>query len=324
MKKSTRLIAALVAALGFIATGASAQGFPDHSIHFYVGQGPGGSTDVVARLVAQQMSETLKQSVIVENRTGNAGSIAADFVSRAKPDGYSVLVVSSSYSINPFISKLSFDPQKSLTPVSLLAEAPFVLVARKSFEANNVGELLKLADARPNGITYASGGVGSSGHLAGALLAVMSNKKLTHVPYRGAGPALIDVQAGVSDILFASVLSATPLLKGGELKVLGVSSASRSPVLPGVPTVAESGVPGYSDTSWYALLVPPGTPVDIINKLSAAAKLAVDSPSVSSLLKADGAIPVGSSPAEFEKFLGAQLAKWSDLIKRTGIHAGAD
>ena len=311
--------AVMAAACMSIPIGAHADAYPSQSVRIIVGQAPGGATDVVARLIAARMTQTLGQGVVVENRTGNAGSIAADYVAKSRPDGYTLLVVSSSFAINPALSALPFDAQKDLAPVTLLAEAPFVLVVNPSFPAGSLPELLKLADAKPGTLTYGSGGHGSSGHLAGALLEQLSGRHFIHVPYRGAGPALTDVMGGHIDFLFASVLSSSQAVKHGQLKALAVTSAKRSSALPNVPTVAEAGVTGYSATTWYAILAPAGTPAAIIDRVAAAAKSAVDAPNVRTILRDDGAEPVGSTPAEFKVYLAAQIAKWSALVKQIGI-----
>jgi tripartite-type tricarboxylate transporter receptor subunit TctC len=309
--------ACVLAALPLAA--AAADAYPSRTVKILVGQSPGGSTDVVARLIAARMTESLGQAVVVENRTGNAGSIAADYVAKSKPDGYTLLVVSSSYSINPSLSPLPFEPQRDLIPVSLLAEAPFLLVVKPSFPASSVADLLRLADGKPRTLTYGSGGHGSSGHLAGALLEQLSKRKFVHVPYKGAGPALTDVMGGHIDFLFASVVSSSQFVAHHQLKALAVTSAARSAALPNVPTVAESGVPGYSATTWYGLLAPAGTPDERVQRLSKVAKAAVEAPSVREVLRSDGAEPMGSTPAEFRTFLAAQIGKWSGLIRRMGI-----
>lgn len=310
---------ALAGALAVVAHAHAATDYPQRTVKLLVGQAPGGSTDVVARLVAAQLSGALGRTVIVENRTGNSGSIAADFVAKSKPDGYTLLVVSSSYAINPSLSHLPFDPQKDLIPVSLLAEAPFLLVVRPDFPAHTVGDLLGLAAAKPGALTYGSGGNGSSGHLAGALLAQLAKREFTHVPYKGAGPALTDVIGGHIDFLFASVLSSSPFVSQGQLRALAVSGVRRTSALPNVPTVAESGVPGYSATTWYAILAPAGTPDDIVERVSSAAHAVVHAPAVLDVLRNDGAEPVGSTPGELKAFLSAQIDKWSALVKRFGI-----
>src|SRR4051812_3498733 len=300
----------LIAAL-FACAAHGQEPYPVKSVRFIVGQAPGGATDIVARLVATKMTETLGQNVIVENRTGAAGSIGAATVVKSPPDGYTALVVSSSYSINPGLySNLPFDPQKDLIPVSLLAEAPFLLVVHPSVPARSVKELIALAKAKPGTLTYGSGGNGSSGHLAGALFELGANVKLTHVPYKGAGQALVDVVAGQITLTFASVLSGTPQVQQQRLRALGVTGTKRSRALPQVPTIAEAGVPGYSTTTWYGLLVPAGTRLAIIERLSSAASKAVMAPDLRDRMLTDGAEPVGSTPAAFQKHIAAEMTKW--------------
>jgi tripartite-type tricarboxylate transporter receptor subunit TctC len=306
----------------FNAESAVGQGsvYPEKPIRFVVGQAPGGATDVVARLVASKMTELLGQHIVVENRTGAAGSIAAATVAKSPPDGYTILVVSSSYSINPSLySHLPFDPQKDLVAVSLLADAPFLLVVHPSVPVKSVKDLIAIAKAKPGLFTYGSGGNGSSGHLAGALFGSLAGLKLTHVPYKGTGPALIDVIAGQISFMFASVLSSLPHVKQQQLHVLAVTSAKRSSVLPQVPTVAEAGVPGYSTTTWYGLLVPAGTRAEIVGQLSDAANKAVTAPELRDQLLGDGAEPYGGLPAVFQKHLAAEMVKWRQLVKSVGI-----
>jgi tripartite-type tricarboxylate transporter receptor subunit TctC len=233
-----------------------------------------------------------------------------------------VLVISSSYSINPSLyASLPFDPQKDLVPVSLLAEAPFLLVVHPSVPAKAVKDLVALAKAKPEMLTYGSGGNGSSGHLAGALFEMGAGVKLSHIPYKGAGQALIDVIAGQITFMFASVLSSTPHIKQGRLRVLAVTSAKRSDALPQVPTVAEAGVSGYATTTWYGLLVPAGTRQSVIDRLSGAANKAVMSPELRDRMIADGAEPVGSTPAAFQKHIAAEIAKWRKVVKSAGVKA---
>ncbi len=303
------------------ASTAAAQDYPSKPIRFVVGQAPGGATDIVARLVANKMSESLGQNILVENRTGAAGSIAASGIARGPADGYNVLVVSSSYSINPSIyASLPFDPQKDLAPVSLLAEAPFLLVVHPSVPARNVKDLIALAKTRPDVLTYGSGGIGSSGHMAGALFELASGVKITHVPYKGAGQALVDVLSGQITFTFASVLSSMPHVKQHRLRVLGVTGRKRSAAMPEVPTIAET-LPGYGTTTWYGLLVADSTPQAIIDRLATAAHKAMTSPQIHDRLLADGAEPVGSTPAEFREHLAAEIAKWRKVVASAGITA---
>jgi tripartite-type tricarboxylate transporter receptor subunit TctC len=319
---SERHCALLAVTALFATASAHAQdsAYPTKPVRFVVGQAPGGATDIIARLVGSKMHETLGQNVIVENRTGAAGSIGAASVAKSPPDGYTILVVSSSYAINPSLySNLPFDPQKDLAPVSLLAEAPFLLVVHPSVPAKSVKDLIALAKAQPGRLTYGSGGNGSSGHLAGALFEMGSRVKLTHIPYKGAGQALVDVVAGQITFMFASVLSSTPQIKQGRLRVLGVTSRKRSTALPDVPTIAEAGVPGYATSTWYGLLAPAGTRQPVIDRLSAAAHKAVRSPELRDRMLSDGAEPIGSSPAEFEKHIATEMAKSRKVVQSAGV-----
>ncbi|HYH42925.1 MAG TPA: tripartite tricarboxylate transporter substrate binding protein [Burkholderiales bacterium] len=311
-------IAVLAAAAG--AAGAQEPPYPVKPVRFIVGQSPGGATDIVGRLVAAKMNESLGQNVLVENRTGAAGSIGAASVAKSPPDGYTVLVVSSSYSINPSLySNLPFDPQKDLVPVSLLAEAPFLLVVHPSVPAKSVKDLVALAKAAPGTLTYGSGGNGSSGHMAGVLFEIASGARLSHIPYKGAGQAVVDVLAGQISFMFASVLSSTAHVKQQRLRVLAVTGARRSSALPQVPTVAEAGLAGYSTTTWYGLLAPAGTRPAVVERLSSAANKAVMAPEVRERILSDGAEPVGSTPAVFQKHLATEIAKWSKVVKRAGV-----
>jgi len=317
-----RLATALLGAALAAAAHAQEPAYPVKPIRFIVGQAPGGATDIIARLVANRIDDLLGQNVVVENRTGAAGSIGAATVAKSPPDGYTVLVISSSYSINPSLyASLPFDPQKDLVPVSLLAEAPFLLVVHPSVPAKAVKDLVALAKAKPEMLTYGSGGNGSSGHLAGTLFELGAGVKLSHIPYKGAGQALIDVIAGQITFMFASVLSSTPHIKQGRLRVLAVTSTKRSHALPQVPTVAEAGVSGYATTTWYGLLVPAGTRQAVIDRLSGAANKTVMSPELRDRMIADGAEPVGSTPAAFQKHIAAEIAKWRKVVKSAGVKA---
>lgn len=308
------LVAVLVASTGSQTANAQDAAYPSQSIRILVGESPGGATDIIARLVAKNMSHDLGQAVIVENHTGAAGSIASTVVAHSRPDGYTLAVVSSSYAINPSFMKLSYDPQADLVPVSLLVRAPFLLVTSPSLKVDNVKALLSLAAQKHGTLTYASGGTDSSDHLAGVLFSSLSKQPMTHVPYRGAGPALVDVMSGQVAFQFASVLSATPFVKQGQLKALAVSSKTRLSSAPQIPTVAEAGVPGYEALTWYGLVAPKGTPPDIVQKLTAAAHEAVNETSMRTQIVGEGAEPVGSSGPEFAEFLSDQLTKFKGLV----------
>jgi tripartite-type tricarboxylate transporter receptor subunit TctC len=292
---------------------ARAVDFPTKNIRIVVGQASGGATDIIARLVANQMSREFNQAVVVENRTGAAGSIAASYVVNSPPDGYTLLLVSSSYAINPSLMKLNFDPVKDLIPVSHLAIAPFILVVDTKLPIKTVSDLLAFAKQSKEPITYASGGSDSSGHLAGVLLSTLTGTKMIHVPYRGASPALMDVMSGHVNFMFASVLSAIPQIKQGALRAIAVSTEQRSIALPDLPTVAESGVPEYSSSTWYGILAPKNTPMDIVDKISLSAHSSITAADVRQQIAADGAIPVGSNAKNFQLFLSAELKRFQHL-----------
>lgn len=313
-----RLMALAIAGLPLAAMAQG--GYPAKPVRLVVGQAPGGATDVIARLVAPRFGENLGQSVVVENRTGAAGSIGAAFVARSAPDGYNLLVVSSSYAINPSLYKdLPFDPVKDLAPVSLIAAAPFLLVVHPSMPVRSVKELVAFAKAKPGSINYGSGGNGSSGHLAGELFKYLAGVDMVHVPYKGTGLALVDLIAGQIHLTFGSVLSSLGHAKSGRLRALAVTGPKRSSGAPELPTVAEAGVKGYQTTTWYGLLAPAGTPAGIVGRLSADMKKAVESAEVRAKIVGDGAEPEGSSPKEFQQHLAGEMARAREIIQRAHV-----
>jgi tripartite-type tricarboxylate transporter receptor subunit TctC len=300
---------------------ATAQGgYPVKPIRIVVGQAPGGATDVVSRLVAPKLTEQLGQTVVVENRTGAAGAIGASFVAKSAPDGYNLLVVSSSYAINPSLyTKLPFDPVKDLAPVSLIAEAPFLLVVHPSLPVRSVKELVAFAKARPGELNFSSGGNGSSGHLAGELFKYLAGVNIVHVPYKGAGPGLVDVIAGQVHLTFGSVLSSLGHVKNGRLRALAVTGPKRSSGAPQLPTMMEAGVKDYQTTTWYGLLAPAATPPAIVGQLSGAMKKAVESPEVKNKILTDGAEPEGSTPKQFQDHLLSEMKRAAEIIRRAGV-----
>lgn len=296
--------------------------YPVRPVRLIVGQSPGGATDIVARLVAQKLSENLRQSVLVENRTGAAGSIGASFVAKSPPDGYTLLVVSSSYAINPSLySNLPFDPVKDLAPVSLIAEAPFLFVIHPSLPARSVKELVAIARAKPGELNFASGGNGSSGHLAGELFEHLAGIRLVHVPYKGAGPALVEVMTGQVHMTFGSVLSSLQHVKGGRLRALAVTGAKRSSALPELPTVAEAGIKDYRRTTWYGVLAPGATATALVTRISEEFRKAVNSEEVRRRILTDGAEPEGSSPKEFREHLASDMKVAQDIVRKAGLKA---
>lgn len=294
--------------------------YPVKPVRFVVGQAPGGGTDLIARAVTTRLSEAIGQSMIVDNRTGAAGSVGAGLVAKSAPDGYTLLVVSSSYAINPSLySGLTFDAARDLTPVILLAQAPFLLVVHPSLPAQSVKELVALAKAKPGTLNFASGGAGSSGHLAGELFQNAAGVKLTHVPYKGAGPALTDTIAGQVQMTFASMLSSLQHVRSTRLRALAVTSAKRSAALPDLPTVTEAGVRDFATTSWYGVLAPTGTRTAAITRMNSELDKIIALPDVRQKLAADGAEPAGGSPQDFQKHISAEIAKWSRVVHAAGI-----
>jgi tripartite-type tricarboxylate transporter receptor subunit TctC len=300
-----------------------AQSWPARPVTFVVPFAPGGGTDISARIVAAKLAERWKQSVLVENRGGAGGVIGADVVAKAKADGHTLLVANVGItSINPVLyAKLPYDPDKAFTPVSLVCELPFVLMASPKLPAGSVNELIDYARANPGKVTYASSGQGGSPHLTAELFQLLTNTKMTHIPYKGGGPAMIDLMAGHVDVLFASVLEGSGNINSGKLKGLAVTHARRNAALPNVPTIAEAGVSGGESGSWIALLAPTGTPADIVAKVNADVKAVVALPDVAEKLVAQGAVPQSSTPAELQAFIQKDLERYGKIIRDKGLKA---
>ncbi len=301
---------------------AAAQGFPEKTVIMVAPFPAGGSVDLVARAVAQQMSEIWKQPVIVANRPGAGGNIGAEAVARAAPDGYTLLMGTTALASSPALySKLAYDVTRDLAPVSLVVRMPNVLVVHPSLPARSVKELLALARARPVMLNSASAGVGSSNHLALVLFNSMTGVNIMHIPYKGAAPAVSDVIGGHVAMTFVPIAAAVPPVNAGKLRALGITGAARSAALPGVPTINEAGVSGYEATSWNALLAPGTTPRDIIIRVHAALAEGLRAPKVREALVTVGAEPVGNTPEEFARFLRDEMAKWGKVVKAAGVKA---
>lgn len=298
---------------------APATSYPTRAVRVVVPYPPGGPTDIVARVVFQQVSEATGQQFIVDNRGGAGGNIGADLVARAPADGYTLLVATTAHAINMSLFKtLGYDVVKDFAPVSLLTQGPLVLVATPDFPANNVRELIALAKARPDTLNFASSGNGQSTHLSGELFNSMANIKLGHVPYKGSAPALTDVMSGQVPLMFDTMLSAMPFVSGGKLKALAVTSSARSPAAPNVPTVAESGLPGYEVFAWNGVLAPAGTPRAVIMKLNEALKQAMQLPKVKDKFSAQGFQATWDTPEQFGVFLKAEVDKWGKTVRASG------
>lgn len=307
-------------ALGWFPLAASAQSYPAKPIRVIVGQAPGGATDIVSRALAQKLTEQMGQSVVIDNRSGAAGSIGSAIAASANPDGYTALIISSTYTINPSLyRKLPFDPVRDLKPVTLIASSPFLLLVHPAVAAKTTRELIALAKTRS--LTYGSGGIGSSGHLAAELFASMAGITLTHVPYKGAGPALIDALAGQVNMLMSSIVSGMPYAKSGRLRALAITTRDRSNALPELPTIAESALPGYDFSSWYGLMVPAGTAPAIVARLNGETVKALKAPDLKQRLASEGCEPVGSTPDELGNYIRAEMARWAKIVKASGMHA---
>ncbi len=319
MRLLSLIIVCLVAARVH-AQGTAVDAYPTKPVRVVVGLAPGGGTDIQARLFAQKLTEYLGRSFIVDNRTGAGGTVAYNYVARSPPDGYTLLAVASGYSITPAVyTKLPYDPVKDFAPISLAVEAPFLLLTHPSLPVRSVKELLALIRAKPDALDFASAGYGSSTHMALALFTTLGKLKVTHVPYKGTGPALTDGVAGQVHGLFANILSCLPYVKVGRLRAMAVSSAKRSIVLPELPTIAEGGVPGYVTTTWHGWLAPAGTPSPIITRLNIELAKAARAPDVAERMAADGGEPIGSSPERFQQLLASEIVRWRKVVQVAGI-----
>jgi len=301
---------------------ALAQTYPPGPIRMIVPFPPGGGTDILARALAQKLNEAWGQPVIVDNRGGANGTIGAAVAAKAPPDGLTLLVVPSGFAVNPSIYKnLPFDTLKDFAPVTQLAASPHVLVVHPSFPPRNVKELIAFLKARPGEINYGSSGNGSPPHLATELFKLMTSTKITHIPYKGAGPAAVDVIAGQIPIYFMNALQAVPHMKSGRLRPMGVTSDKRFPGLPDVPTIAEAGVPGYSMTNWYGMLAPAKTPGASIMKLPGEVARILNLPELKARLSSEGAEVVASTPERFTAFLKQEIDKDAKIVNASGMTA---
>jgi tripartite-type tricarboxylate transporter receptor subunit TctC len=315
------LSATLVCLSGFSIAGlAHAQSWPTKQIKFIVPYPPGGGTDVIARIVQEPLSKELGQQVIIDNRGGAGGSIGSALAAQSPSDGYTVLFTLSSHTINPAIyTKLPFDTEKDFSSVVTVASLPQILVANPNFPAKTVKEVIEMAKAKPGSISYASVGNGSPGHLAGAMMATDAGVEMTHIPYRGGGPAVTDVIAGQVPLLWVSIPAAAQFVKTGKLKALAVSTVKRSAVFPDVPTMVESGFKGFEVDSWYAMFVPAKTPQAIIDRINKATVNVLAQPDVKEKLLGQGAEAVGDTPAQLSGVVKKEIAKWKQVVKSANI-----
>jgi tripartite-type tricarboxylate transporter receptor subunit TctC len=319
--KNTYLAAAWLGwSMTLAAAGAAAQSYPDRPIRLIVPFPPGGGTDVVARAIASRLGQMLGTSVVVDNRAGAGGTIGTEAVARSAPDGYTLGLVSGSHAINPSIyPKLPYDTERDFAPVSQLVVAPGILVVNPKLPVKNVKDLIALAKSEPGKLNYASAGIGTPPHLAGELFKTMAGIDIVHVPYKGNAAVLTDTLSGQVQFTFPTIPSALPYVQNGTLRALGVTGAKRSPSAPDIPTIAESGLPGYEATSWYGVVAPADTPPEIVDKLSTTLASALQQPDVQKVLASLGLEPVGSTPQAFAATIKEELPKWQKVVRQNHV-----
>ena len=297
------------------ATQAYAQVYPTKSVRMVVGFGTGGGTDTLARVLSRKLADTWPQSLVVENRPGADGSIATEIVARSPADGYTLVMVSNAHTITPFQRKLAYDPVKDFAPVTLVGSNPQLLLLHPSLPAKNLKELIALAKARPNDMAFASSGTGTSPYLAMELLKSVTGIQLTHVPYKGSGPAVIDLVGGHVQLMFGAVSTTLAQRQNGRLRAIAISSPQRWPALPEIPTVAESGIPGFEASTWYGVMAPAGTPAAIVGKLHTDMATAINAPDIRKHLLDLGMSSLANTPREFADVIRHDMARWGKLIR---------
>ena len=302
-----------------LSASAGAQQYPTRPIRMVVGFAAGGATDLSARFLAQKVSESIGQQVIVDNRPGAASMLAAEVVARSAPDGYTLLFANATIAMPSLFAKLPFDVRKDLKPVTLVGYGPLALTVHPSLPVKSVRDLVALAKRRPGELNYASAGAGSFTHLAMALFVTMTDTHMTHIPYKGGAPSAIATMSGESQLTFASVGASIPLVKQGKLRAIAVSGAKRNVALPGVPTVSESGVPGYEASSWYGMLAPGNTPQPVVTRLGSEAAKALGDAQLKERLLAQGIEPAIGGVDEFGAYFNAEVVKWAKVIKAAAI-----
>jgi tripartite-type tricarboxylate transporter receptor subunit TctC len=296
--------------------GAQAQKYPSKPIRMIVGYAPGGGSDIMARLMAQQLHEALGQQVIVENRAGAAQNVAAEYIAKQPADGYTLFLSSAAHGINVSLyPKINYDPVKDFAPVAVFATSPNLLLVHPSFPARNVREFVAVAKKNPTKLNFSSSGSGSTQHLSGELLNIQIGVKMTHVPYKGSAPSMTALASGEVDFSFNNIPASQPLMTPGRVRALGITSTKRSPLLPELPTMNESGLPGFVTETWYGVLAPAGAPAEVINTLNAAIVKAVQKPEFRARLAQLGADPLAESPEYFRKMLASEIERWAKVVK---------
>jgi len=321
--KTSKLLLCAIASAAMIGAAPAYAAYPDQPLRIVVGYAAGGTTDILARALGEQLAEELGTSVVIENKPGAAGSIAAAYVQNAKPDGYTVFIATvSSHGMNPALyDKLNYDPVKGFTPISMLASIPLVLVVDPKLKYKTVSDLVEAAKSKPGILNYSSSGNGSPVHIAGAMFADQAKLDIVHVPYRGGAMANMAVMSGDAQLTFATLPAALPQVKAGKLDALAVTTKQRSSELPDVPTMAEDkNFPGYEINTWNALLAPAGTPDDVVQALNKAVVKVLNAGKLQQSFRNEGALPQSSTPDELKTFIGQQLDYWHDVVKKLNIH----
>jgi tripartite-type tricarboxylate transporter receptor subunit TctC len=319
--RAAQIICLWLALIASAAPAAAADDYPNHAIRMIIPFAPGGSNDVVGRIIANQLGEKLGKQVFVDNRPGAGGVVGSDLAAKADPDGYTLLIVSIAHAVDPWLYKTPFDPVKDFAPVSIIATGTNVLSVNPIVPVHSVKELLDLAKAKPGVLNYASAGIGSFQHLSGELFKLKAGVNIQHVPYKGGGPAMLAVIAGEDQVMFSSIVQTVPNIQNGLLRALATGGEKRSPILPDLPTIAEAGVPGYVATNWWGIVAPAGTPQPIVDKLHDTIAGLLDSAATKKFLDNEGAAPMHMSSAEFGKFIEAEIAKWGPVVKQAGMKA---
>lgn len=299
-----------------------AQSYPSRPVRLVVPFAPGGTVDIVARVIGAKISSGIGQQVVVDNRGGGGGVIGTDIVAKSRSDGYTLLIHSAAIAYEPSLRKtLPYNALKDLEPLTMIGSTPNLLVVHPSFAAKSAGDLIALAKEKPGAVTFGTGGTGSSSHLAVVLFQTMSGISLNHVAYKGAGPALVEVVAGHINFMIATMPGAISQIKAGRLHALGISSARRSPVVPNIPTIAESGLPGYEFVAWFGMLAPAGTPPKLVSQLNALIGKAANAPDTQGKLDVQGITAQTGSPAAFRAYIRSETEKWAKTLKTAGIKA---
>jgi tripartite-type tricarboxylate transporter receptor subunit TctC len=300
---------------------ASAQAYPTKPVRLIVPFPPGGSNDIVGRLMAEELSQRLGKQVVVDNRGGAGGVLGSEIAANSEPDGHTLLIISVAYAFNPALYQLRFDPEKAFAPIAMIGTGPNALTVNPKLAANSVKELIALAKAKPGQLNYASSGVGTFQHLGSELFRIMAGINIMHIPFKGGGPAMADVIAGNTQICLGSLIQVIPHVDSKRLKLLGIGGATRAKVYPNVPTIAEAGVPGYDSSNWWGILAPAKTPPAVVKRLQTEVSTIIARPDIQKKLEGQGAEAVKLAGAEFGKFIRTETAKWTRVVKEAGIKA---